>query len=197
MFRFAFKIFTITAICLFGCKKDSSDEIPSVPFAFQAFFSNGDTHLIKEGFEGTNSFGRAGAVIDTAGHYFEIQSTNFTGGGNKVSIYFMKTFSEQPDTAGIHSIFHTGSEPYGCSEPDSLKDGVEIILVDTAGRKWSTAYGNQNSASFTVTEHKKNDFDLFTPFMTSGEFDCVFYDSLGNALQNMSGSFTGRSVVYP
>src|SRR6185295_231846 len=135
-----FAVVVLISILIFSCKKDSEKGSPTVPFSFQSVFSNGDTLFIKEGLAGTNSYGRAGGVIDSADHYFEIQSTFFTGGGNKASVYFMKTFPSQPDTAGINDIIHIGNYDFGSSVLDSLKDGVEVILVDTAGTKWRTAY---------------------------------------------------------
>lgn len=188
----------ITIVCLFiSCKKDSEKGSPTVPFVFKAQFSNGDSLVIQEGAGGVNSYGRAGGVIDTLGNYFELQSTFFTLGGNKAAINFMRAFPAQPDSAQRESIIHAGAYPFGSSVLDSLKDGAEVILTDASGNKWSTAYGVQTHASFIVTEHEENDFDIFTPFITSGNFHCTLYDSLGNTLEVTSGSFTGRTVVYP
>ncbi|MDZ4845686.1 MAG: hypothetical protein SH857_09070 [Chitinophagales bacterium] len=189
---FAVLIFSFVA----SCKKDSEKGSPSVPFVFKALFSNGDSLIIKEGLNGVNSYGRAGGVIDTLGNYFEIQSTIFTQGGRKASLLFMQTFPSQPDSGEIERIIHTGSYPYGSSALDSLKDGAEITLTDTSGKKWSSAFGIQTASTFSISEHKENDFDIFTPFITTGNFQCTLYDSLGNSLAITSGSFTGRTIVY-
>ena len=191
----------IFALLLFSfilsCKKDSEKGSPTVPFVFKAMFSNGDSLVIKEGLNGVNSYGRAGGIIDTQGNYFEIQSTFFTQGSSKASVYLMQTFPSQPDSGEIESIFHAGSYSYGSSVLDSLKDGAEILLTDTSGKKWSSAFGAQPASSFNITEHKANDFDIFTPFITTGNFQCMLYDSLGNSMAITSGSFTGRTIVYP
>ena len=182
---------------LFCCKKDSEKGSPEAPFGIEMIFSTGGTVIIREGTAGgVNSYGRAGGLINTAGNYFEIQSTAFSGNGAKLTIYFMKKFPAQPDSSVIESIFHTGNYPFGGSVIDSLKDGAETIFDAANGTRWSSAYGFQ-SGSFSVTEHVPNDFDNFTPFMTSGTFSCTLYDTAGNTLQVNAATFKGRTVVYP
>src|SRR5687768_14021012 len=100
----------LSGLLLFACKKDSEKGSPTIPFTFKGYFSNGDSIIIKEGASGgVNSYGRGGGIIDSNGTWFEIQSTFFTGGGTKMTLYFMETFSTEPDSALREGMVHTGS----------------------------------------------------------------------------------------
>ncbi len=183
----------LLALMMFvACKKDSKQGQINAPFYFEAVTAPGDTLRIREGISGLNSYGFGGGVFNLAGNYLEIQKTAFSGNGYKVNIQFLKIFSAKPDSVAIRDMFQTGNYPYGSSDIDSVLNGVEIILEEPAGKVWTSVPGQ--SGSFEITDHHPNDFDTFTPSITSGAFQCELRAD-DNSIITVSGTFKGRTVV--
>lgn len=149
----------------------------------------------KDGY--VNGSGKGGAVVPAFGKYFERQATTFAKNGeNKFSIYFLKlTANTPPSKDEIKSIFYQGNYAFGNSAAGFIKEGVEIRYVDDNGVEWNSQ-GDQSTSYFEVTEHNKNENDSYTPYVTSGKFNCKLYNYKGESIDVVDAKFKGRTVVY-
>jgi hypothetical protein len=192
-------LWVVLALFVSSCTKPTqTGSIQQLEKFYSSIKVNGEEISFSENENGyVNGYGKGGAYVPVLGKYFERQFTSYAiAGENKFNIYFMATSnSNPPSNIEIQSMFYEGNYEFGNSNPNFLKPGVEIRYIDNKGVEW-TSQGDQTNSYFEVTKHEKNTSDTYTPYKTSGKFNCRLYNSLGEYITVTDGKFNGRTVVY-
>jgi hypothetical protein len=192
-------LWIVLALFVSSCTKPTQNgSIQQLEKFYSSIKVDGEEISFAENENGyVNGYGKGGAFVPTLGKYFERQFTSYAiAGENKFNIYFMNFVNSNPPAEfEVKNMFYEGNYEFGNSTLANLKPGVEIRYIDSKGVEW-TSQGDQTGSYFEVTKHEKNTADKYTPYKTSGKFNCRLYNSLGEYITVTDGKFSGRTVVY-
>ncbi|MFH0893843.1 MAG: hypothetical protein V2A54_05350 [Bacteroidota bacterium] len=179
---------SLAFLTIYSCKdKESEPVVPEGTYRFQGIVNNIEKDLINKtnGYEiiytGTGCETGTG-TWSTAASGLSQESANFNIASHEAILVIFRNWynpgSYNSDSL-FHAIFNLNSVTYyqmiNGQDTNSVK-GIEVRWTDGMGEVWSSKYGGQSGASFSITESKQkvgsNGEDAQEIYAT---FNCTVY----------------------